>query len=182
MEPEFVAIGEIAKPYGTRGEVKVNPLTDWPQRFSDLKGVYLNCKFFQLDNSRTRIKEKFVYIKLEGIDSRSQAEEIRGAVIEIPRSLAVKLPRNSYYIFQIIGLSVYLEEEEYLGKVIEVIKTGSNDVYEVEGEKGTFLIPAIKDVIKEINIDNKKIIIKPIPGLLDPVNKKPCFVNHDLIG
>lgn len=185
MEPDYVVIGEVAKPQGVNGELKVHPFTDWPERFLELTTVYLSSPKKGLDKSvissiveqcerkkvlveDARFHSGCVYLKLQGINSRSDAEQFRGSIIEVPRSDAHKLPDDTYYIFQIIGLKVYLENGEMIGKVLDLLSTGGNDVYVVKNEIGQeFLIPAIKDIVRKINIAEGRLVIRPIPGLLD---------------
>ena len=185
MEPDYVVIGEITKPQGVNGELKVYPLTDWPERFAELTTVYLSFPKKESDKrvvssilekverkkvllEDVRLHSGGVYLKIQGVDSRSLAEALRGSIIEVPRDDAYKLPDNSYYIFQIVGLKVCLENGEVIGEVSDVLCTGGNDVYVVKNEKGQeFLIPAIKDIVREVDISGGRLVIRPIPGLLD---------------
>lgn len=180
MEPEYVVIGEVVKPQGLRGEVSVKLLTDWPERFENLKFIYIQLPLQKKAADISRLKRltiaveychvqgQFASLKLKGIDSRSLAEELRGGVIEVLRADACELPPGMFYIFQIVGLNVCLEDGSVLGRVKEVMRTGSNDVYVVERDnKKSILIPAIKEVVRQIDISKGYMIIKPIPGLLE---------------
>lgn len=98
-----------------------------------------------------------------------QAEELRGCLLEIPPEKRVRLARDSFWISDIIDMDVFLINGHYLGKIKEVIRTGSNDVYAVETDKTGFkdiLIPGVKDVVKEIDVKNNRMVIEPMPGLL----------------
>lgn len=172
MEPEYVVIGEVVKPQGLRGEVNVKLLTDWPDRFEGLKFIYIadisRLKRLTIAVEYCRVQGQFACLKLKGIDSRSLAEELRGGIIEVLRADACELPPGMFYIFQIVGLNVCLEDGSVLGRVKEVMRTGSNDVYVVERDnKKSILIPAIKEVVRQIDISKGYMIIKPLPGLLE---------------
>lgn len=154
-------IGQIVNTHGVRGEVKVIPLTDDVNRFKKLKKVLiddvernvLGCKF-QKDR---------VILKIEGIDSMDEAERYKQKYICVERSEAIKLPKDTYFIKDLVGCQVLDTEGKVLGNIDEVIKTGSNDVYWIKGEKGKeLLIPVLKEIVLEIDIDNKKITIKPV--------------------
>ncbi|MBU5590838.1 ribosome maturation factor RimM [Clostridium sp. MSJ-4] len=156
---EYLSVGQISKPHGVKGEVKVIPLTDDIKRFRKLKKVHIDeeeraiiwCKF-QADR---------VILKIEGIDTMEEAEKLRNKDIKVKREDAIKLPRDSYFIVDLLECTVYDTDENKIGKMYDVIKTGSNDVYWVKGEK-EILIPAIKDVVVKIDIDSQRIVIKPI--------------------
>jgi 16S rRNA processing protein RimM len=106
-------------------------------------------------------------VKLATIDSVEDAEKLRGQDLTIPRSELYPLPQGQYYTFQIIGLKVVTTEGELLGHITEIMTTGSNDVYIVEGKRGEILIPAIEDVVKSIDLKKGKVVIEAIKGLLD---------------
>ncbi|MCK5768119.1 MAG: 16S rRNA processing protein RimM [Candidatus Atribacteria bacterium] len=165
MSEKFITIGKIISKHGNKGEVKVMPLTEKINRFKKLKNIYINKKIFEILESR--MVGNNVILKLAGIDEIDEAKNIVGYFIEISRSEAIKLPENSYFLHEIIGLGVYLENNEYLGVIENIIRTGSNDVYIVKNKEGReILIPAIKEVVKVIDIDSNKIIIHYIDGLL----------------
>ncbi|MCR1933930.1 ribosome maturation factor RimM [Clostridium tepidum] len=156
---EFLAVGEIINTHGIKGEVKVYPLTDDMKRFKKLKEVFLDgearkilsCKF-QPNN---------VILKIEGIDSIEEANKYRRKLLEIKRENSVTLPKGSYFIADLMECKVVDENGEEIGQISDVIKTGSNDVYEVKGEV-EILVPAIKDIVTNIDIKNKTVTIKPL--------------------
>lgn len=171
FDSKMIAIGQITTAQGIQGEMRVIPLTDFPERFNRLTEV-----FIRLDNELVRRQvesvrshNQFILLKLREIDDRNQALQFRGALIQIPRSWLMPLPEGHYYLFQIVGLLVYTETGEYLGRVREVLRTGSNDVYQVLDEHNhrEFLVPALREVVAEINLEEQKIVIRPMPGLLD---------------
>ncbi|MEA2022234.1 MAG: ribosome maturation factor RimM [Candidatus Caldatribacteriota bacterium] len=165
MSEKFITIGKITSTHGNKGEVKVMPLTDKIDRFKNLINIYIDKKIFEI--LKSRMTGNSVILKLIGIDKIDEAKKIVGYFIEIRLSEAIKLPEDSYFLHEIIGLDVYLENNEYLGMIENIIRTGSNDVYIVKNKEGReILVPAIKEVIKVIDIDNKKIIIRYVDGLL----------------
>lgn len=173
MQPKFedlVTIGKILKTQGRRGEVRVLPLTDFDKRFEDLSEVSLVtkdrvCKVCKIKS--VWYHRSFVILGFEHIDSISEAEKLRGAFVNIKREDIVKLPQGSYYFFEIIGLTVFTDDDKCLGKIVDVLRTGSNDVYIVKDDrKKEYLIPAIKSVIRKISLEEKKMIIHPLEGLI----------------
>lgn len=147
-----VVIGKIAAPHGVRGEVRIVPLTDFPERFENLKSVFLE------DDSKLEVEfvkhnNKFIIIKFKNINSRNDIEVYNGKLLMLNRSEIPSLPEGEYYNFDIIGLEVIDDKGVKLGKISEILKTGSNDVYVVDAEK-QILIPALKKVVKEININD----------------------------
>lgn len=160
MTEDMIVIGKIIAPQGVRGEVRVMPLTDFPERFRKMKIVQLDDGT-SLPIESVRYHQQFVLLKFQGLDSRNDIEYLRGKLIKIEHKDLVSLPNGHYYIFDIIGLAVYNEQEEYLGKVTDVLETGSNDVYIVEDkDKQPLLIPGLKTVVLEIDITAKKMIVK----------------------
>jgi len=166
---EFITIGEIVAPQGTKGKLKVKVLTDFPHRFAANSTVYINHQPITIEYSTWY--KGMVVIKVPVIDSRQDAEQLRGAMIEIPHSQLQPLPEGQYYLFQLIGLEVWTTDGELLGNVREILTAESNDNYVVTGEEGEFLIPAIEDVVKSVDLEAKRITIEPMEGLLG-LNKK----------
>lgn len=165
-----LTVGRIICPWGVRGQVKVEPLTDDPKRFKSLPEVFIefadSAVFYQIE-SVIFLKDYFPVIKLEGINSRQKAEALRGYYLKIQRKHAVKLPKDRYFICDIIGLCVFDESGNYIGTVKDVLQTGANDVYAVETpDQKEVLIPAIKQVVKKIDLENGKMIIQPLEGML----------------
>ena len=163
-EPEFVTIGEILAPWGIEGKLKVEVVTEFPQRFAPSSKVYVNQQPITIDSCIWH-KGKAI-IKLNTIDSIEDAQRLRGQPIEIHHSQLKPLPEGQYYHFQLIGLEVWTTQGELLGKITEILTSKSNDTYVVHGAKGEALIPAIEDVVKSINLNTGRIIIETIEGLL----------------
>ncbi|MGB9977030.1 ribosome maturation factor RimM [Thermovenabulum sp.] len=167
---QYITVGRIISPWGVRGQVKVEPLTDDIQRFKNLKEV-----FYEQENYLEKLvikeviflKKAFVVLKFEGVDDVKEAEKFRNKYIMVHRKDAVKLPEGRYFICDIIGLKVYTVDEEYLGEIINVIQTGANDVYVIKNnENKEILIPAIKEVVKNIDIEKGIMFIFPMEGLI----------------
>lgn len=156
---KFLTIGEITKPHGIKGEVKVFPLTDDIQRFKKLKRVFIDGQ--EVKVSYVTVGHDRAILRLEGVDSVEEAEKLRKKLLVVPREEAVKLEEDSYFIEDLKDCTVYDEEGLELGKVADVIQTGANDVYWIKKPK-ELLIPAIRDVVLSVDVQAEKIIIKPI--------------------
>lgn len=165
----YVTIGKITKNQGNKGEVKVIPYTDYPERFQLIDRVFLvrEGNFIKKDIENVRYHKNFVVIKFAGIDNIADALDLREYDIKIPEEEILPLEDDEYYIDHLIGFKVYTTENVFLGDLIEVLTTGGTDVFKVKGEKKEYLIPAAKEIILEINEETNKIIVDPIPGLLD---------------
>lgn len=157
---EYLVIGQISKPHGVRGEVKVFPLTNDLKRFKKLSYVLIDNKEYKIENCKFQTDR--VILKLEGIESIDDVIKYKNKHLEIKREDAITLPEDEYYIADLIGCEVYDTSNKFLGTVYDVIETGSNDVYWVKSEEGELLIPAIGSVVDTIIIEDSKIIIKPV--------------------
>jgi len=167
---EEINIGLILGPFGVKGELKVMPLTDDPGRIADLQDLLIgkeNEESQLYGVIKIRVHKNLVILKLKGINSREDAIFLKNSYLRIPRDQLKALGEDQYYISDLQGMDVYLEDGTKLGNLTEVIKTGANDVYSIKGDTKTYLIPAIKEVIKQVDTGNKKIVIQPIDGLLD---------------
>lgn len=156
---EFMSIGQITKPHGVRGEVKVFSLTDSLEEFAALKKVYIDGVERKITSCKLQTDRAI--LKIEGIGSMDEAEKYRNKYLKIHREDAKELPEDSYYIADLIDCKVFDTEGEELGTVYDVIETGSNDVYWVKGKKEV-LIPALKDIVVKVDIENNEITIKPV--------------------
>lgn len=160
MKQQRIIVGQIGAPHGVRGEVRVAPQTDFPDRFELLKTVYVGDGTV-LKISRVRYHKQFVILKFEGLDDRNQVEPLKNKLLSIDRKDLMPLPEGHHYIFEIVGLEVYDLAGNRLGKVNEVLHTGSNDVYVVErdGEQ-PLLIPALKQVVHQIDVPGGRITVE----------------------
>lgn len=166
---EYLQVGVISSPHGVRGEVKVYPTTDEPERFRRLKSVLVETKT-GLSSRRilgVKLIGQMVVLKLEGIEDRNAAEGYRSAPLLIPRKDALPLKEGEYYLCDLIGLEVYQENGEFLGTLEEVLRTGANDVYLVrtKNEKEV-LIPNIKDCIIEVALKKHTMTVHLLEGML----------------
>jgi len=165
-----VAIGKIIKPVGLKGELKVFPLTDFPERFERLEAVTIQTaegKLVRYSISSFRYRSSLVYLRFSGLNSLEEVAFLRGGMIQIPESERVSLPEAHYFQSDLLGLSVYSQKGELLGRVSSIMETGENDLFVVEGDQKEYLIPAIKKVVKEIDLKQKRILIEPMEGLLE---------------
>ncbi len=167
---EFVVIGQIGKPHGLKGEVKLSLLTDFPERFEE------NDKFLiRFPDEHTEWKSAAAYrwqgnhllIRFEGTDSREAAEKLRGTTVEIERSACHELPEGEFYIADLIGLQVRTEQGVRIGVLKDVMQQGAQDLYIVQDGAKEVLIPAVREFIKKIDLETGEIVIDPIEGLLD---------------
>ncbi|WP_427338594.1 ribosome maturation factor RimM [Caloranaerobacter sp. DY30410] len=165
MMIDFIKVGKIINTHGIKGELKIFPLTDDMTRFEELEYVYIEKRKIEIED--VWYKKNFVMLKFKGFDNINDVLCFKGKYVYIDKENAIELPEDTYFIFQIIGLNVYLKDGKFLGKIKDIIQTGSNDVYVVRDNSREYLIPAIKEVIKEINLDDKKMIIDPLEGMIE---------------
>lgn len=167
---EYFEVGQIVNTFGIKGFLKVKPFTDEITRFEELKSVYivLKNKMQEMQIEDVNYQKEMVLLKLKGIDDLTNAEKYKGCYLKIARRDAKKLPKDTYFIADLIGLEVYSDENnEYLGKVEDIFRTGANDVYVVKNELGKqILLPGIKEVLKEIDLEKGKIIVHLMKGLI----------------
>jgi 16S rRNA processing protein RimM len=156
---QFITVGQIINTHGIKGELKIYPLTDDLRRFRKLQKIYIDG--IEKNIVWCKLQADKVILKIEGIDSIDEAIKYKEKCLQVSREDAVKLPEDSYFIADIIGCSVLDENGTEYGTVSDVIKTGSNDVYWIKEGK-ELLIPALKDVIINMDVENKKIVIKPV--------------------
>ncbi len=169
VETEWATIGKVVALFGVHGELKVRLLSDIPNRFAELGVVYLGPGHVRhVIESVRPYKGEMVLLGLEHVNDANTAVALRNLDICIPLAELAKLPPGSYYQHDIIGLQVYTLDGYDVGKIIDVMITGSNDIYIVKTAGGRqVLIPAIRDVIKEIDLARHIMHIDPMPGLLD---------------
>lgn len=166
---DFLEIGQIVNSYGIKGFFKVVPFTDDITRFDDLETIYIekNKKLEKKTIEEVKYHKNLVLLKIKGIDDINDTEQYKNCILKIERKDAVELPEDTYFITDLIGIEVYDEDEKLLGNLVDIFPTGSNDVYVVKDELGKqILLPAIGEVIKKVDVANKKMIVKLIPGLV----------------
>lgn len=156
---QFITVGQIINTHGLKGELKIHPLTDDLRRFRKLNKIYIDG--IEKNIVWCKLQTDKVILKIEGIDSIDEAIKYKQKCLQVSREDAIKLPEDSYFIADIIGCIVVDENGTEYGKVSDVIKTGSNDVYWIKEGK-ELLIPALKDIIINMDMENKKIVIRPV--------------------
>ncbi|MCS6884582.1 MAG: ribosome maturation factor RimM [Acidobacteriota bacterium] len=172
MSPDdLVSIARIVRPHGTKGEVIAELETDFPERFSNVKSVYL-CSTTSSSQVTKTLLESFwfhkgrVILKFAGYNNRSSAETLRSYRVKIPKEELVNLPEDTYYEFELIGCKVLKEDKSYIGEVIALMPTGSVPNLVVKGSDREYLIPFASAICIEVDISAKLIVISPPEGLL----------------
>lgn len=165
---QVLEIGQIVNTNGIKGVVKVIPYTDDLKRFEALKTIYIEKDKTLQEFSIEEVKysKQSVLLKLQGIDTIEQAQLYRNCYLKIKREDARQLPQDTYFIVDLIGIKVFTDEGKFLGELQDVFPTGSNDVYVVKQNNGKqILLPAIGEVVKEVDLTNRKMIVHLLPGL-----------------
>jgi 16S rRNA processing protein RimM len=161
----------VLRPHGVRGELRVEVITGFPERLAQHGCFYLAHPDSPDDVRRypsegVRRHKGAILLKLAGCDDRNEAELLRDMLVQIPIEEAVPLEDGEHYHFQIVGVRVETEDGEWLGQVAEVLETGANDVYLVRGPRGEILLPAITDVVRELDMEEKHMVVRLLPGTL----------------
>lgn len=177
MKIKWVLIGEVASPQGNRGEIKVIPHTEFPDRFLDMTSVRLFGKQdseprYEFEVEGARFHKGAVILKLNGVDSIDEAEVLRGMYLKVGTDEVVPLPEGRHYVFQLIGLECVTTSGLSLGRISDVLQTGANDVYVVKPNPGIttlpeILIPVIDDVVLEVDLEENRVLIELMDGLLE---------------
>ena len=167
---DYLEVGKIVNTHGLRGEVKVVPWTDYPDDFEDIEYVYAEkCGARErLDIKNIKYQKNNLIVKFAQINSIDEAETYKNLVLTADRDVLGKLPEGVYYIADLIGLEVVKETGEKVGEISDVINTGANDIYVVKREgKRDMLIPVIDEVVKKVDLENKKVTVELMEGLED---------------
>jgi 16S rRNA processing protein RimM len=167
----FVAVGLVRGARGVHGELKIEPLTDFPERFQRGATLWIEGRPFVVRLSRHQ--PPALLLQLEGIESRPAAEDLRGRYLEVPESELAQLDEDQYFRFQIVGLEVFDIAGARLGRVEEVLQTGANDVYIVRNDEGELLLPAIDTVVKSVDVAGGRMVVELLEGLERRPLKKP---------
>lgn len=167
--PAFLVVGRVVRPHGVRGEIRVEPDTDFPEHLLALREVTLRKGDASMSArvSSTRPHGSSVLLKLEGIDTLDAASAWRDAAVTVRREKAAPLEAGRHYVSDVLGLRVETEDGRILGTVADVLRTGSNDVYVVRSGERELLVPAISTVVLSIDVDGGRIIVRPMPGMLE---------------
>ncbi len=164
---KLTKVGKILNTHGIRGQLKILSLTDYNERFEELEWIYIegNNKRFYIDNIKYRPRD--ILISLKGYDDINLVSPFKGKYLLIEEEQKRELPEDVYYISDIIGLDVYTDEGEYLGKVADILQAGSNEVYVIKQDSGReIMIPAVKEFIPDISLELGRIVVKPIEGMI----------------
>lgn len=167
---DLLQVGVITTTHGIRGEVKVYPTTDDVHRFEELESVLLDTgkEYRELKIKSVKYFKQYAILKFKGIDNINDIEKYKGKSLFVTRENAQPLGEDEYYIADLIGLTIVDESGVTIGELVDVIETGANDVYEVKTpDGGDVLLPAIKDCILDVDMDEKIILVHMLKGLVD---------------
>lgn len=161
MKQAYLLLGEIVRPQGIRGEVKVKHFTDDPYRFEDLETVYIKRgqAYQPIGVTGARVQKDDVYLTLEGIVDRNEAEKLRGTQLWVDRANAVELDEDSVFIADILGAKAYDTQGHEIGVLKDVLTPGGVDVFVFKTAKGTMMMPALKTVILTMDADEGRIVL-----------------------
>jgi 16S rRNA processing protein RimM len=167
---DLIAIGRISKPIGTQGELKVLPLTDDKQRFAGLQSVWVGhdaARVEQRDILTVRVDAKQVVVSLIGIETLHEAKELQNKYLFVPKEQKIELRTGSYFMDEVIGCEVVTEEQVNVGIVTDLLSLPANDVWVVRKGTKEILIPAVKEIIRNVDVKMKRITIHALEGLLE---------------
>ncbi|MEN3038865.1 MAG: ribosome maturation factor RimM [Candidatus Kryptonium sp.] len=167
---DLCIIGKILRPYGLKGQICVKPITDFVNRFKKLKRVYVGDNPIEVEEHyivSSSLRNEEIILKFKNINDRTTAESFSGKFIYIPEEELLPLPEGYYYVHDLIGLKVYDVNGKKIGIITDVWLLPANDVYVVESKGKEILIPAISEVVKKVDLENKMIIIDPMEGLIE---------------
>jgi len=164
--PAFLAVARVRRAFGVKGETLLEVLTDFPRRLFQAETLYAGENYRPHAVKSLRRHGKDMLLQLGEISDRDAAERLRGQVLFIRTDDLPPLPPGVFYLHQIEGLEVFTEQGENLGRVKEILKTGANDVYVVQGAKGEVLLPAIPQVIREVVLEEGRMVVRLLEGLI----------------
>jgi 16S rRNA processing protein RimM len=169
--PKYIIIGRILKPHGVRGALKVDPLTDDPKRFDLLQTVYLGPEDEPVESfkiERVQYLKKQVVLSLQNINTFEDADQWRKKYVQIAVEDALTSAEDAHYYFELVGLAVYTDKNEFVGRVHDIVSYPANDIFVVhDNDDREILIPDVPAFIRDINIKEGKLTITPIDGLLN---------------
>ncbi len=164
---EYIAVGKIINTYGIKGQVKVYPYTDEIDRFSELKTVYIGQNKLKVEIENVKYHKGFAILKLFGFNNINEVLLFKDELLYIDDKNLKKLPENHYFIFDLLDCEVVDISGKKLGYLSEVLQYSSNDVYTVKNNNKEYFIPAVKEFIKEVNIAEKRIVVRTIEGMIE---------------
>ncbi len=167
MKKEYLEAGKIVTTHGIRGEVKIMPYTDSPELLAEFDRLFIGKNHEEVNIERSRVFKNTVIAKIDGVDTPEEAEKLRNKVLYMHRD-DLELDDDTYFIQDLIGLEVRdADTSEVYGTITDVMQTGANDVYVINGMGREYLVPAIADVVVSTNIDDGVMSIRPLEGLFD---------------
>jgi 16S rRNA processing protein RimM len=164
-----LTVGEVVASFGRIGEVKVRLETDFPNHLTQLKQVCLrgpNSAFRLYEIENARLHKRQILLKLRGVDSIDEAERLRSSLVQIRPEEAAPLSANEFYIHDLLGCEVVTAEGHVLGPLTSVLRGPANDVYVIGQGKTEILLPVVRDVVREVNLNQRRIVVTPTEGLL----------------
>lgn len=166
MKKEYLEAGKIVTTHGIRGEVKIMPYTDTPELLCEFDRLFMGKNHTEIIIKRSRVFKNMVIAKIDGVDTPEEAEKLRNKILFMHHD-DLELDEDTYFIQDLIGIEVKDADSGFIyGKITDVMQTGANDIYVIQGEK-EYLIPAIPDVVISTDIDNNIMLIRPLEGLFD---------------
>ncbi len=159
-----IVVGRIVGSHGVSGAIRVRVMSDVPHRFDSERLLHVGGHAYSITNSAPAPNGQMI-LQLQGVDSLDAARGLVGQSVTVPLAAVPQLQEGEYYHFQLLGMNVLTEEGECLGRVREILETGSNDVYVVSGESGEVLIPALTEVIREVRLNEGLMVVKLLEGL-----------------
>jgi 16S rRNA processing protein RimM len=168
-EPVYLAVGSLRRPHGVHGEILMEILTDFPERIQKGLTVFLGGKHSPITIGNVREHNDGLLLSFEGVDTPESAGRLRNQTVSVRTADRPDLPKGQYYYHQILGIQVVDDANNEMGQLTDILETGANDVYVVTSKDGLeFLLPAIKEVVLEVDLSANKMTVHIIPGLLDP--------------
>lgn len=166
---KYLKVGKILNTHGIKGMLKILSLTDYDERFEELEWVYIQGYNEKFHIDKISYRPKDILISLQGFDDINKVEKFKGKYILIDESQKRELPEDTHYISDLIGLDVYTVKDQYLGKVIDILQGGSSDIYVIKNHDTNkeVMIPAVKEFIPTISLEDKKVIVDPIEGMIE---------------
>lgn len=158
---DWMLVGTIAGSFGVRGELKVDLNTDFPDRFQGMETVYVGERHTPWAIRGARFHNGRVLLRLDGIETPEAGDKLRGTELWVPRSEAMPLPEGHYFLDDLLGIEVVSSDGRVLGPIVDVLRTGSNDVFVVGTGRAAILVPSIRDALREMNIAERRIVVEP---------------------
>ena len=164
---EYIVVGKIVNTHGIKGEIKIYPYTDDIERFSNLKNVFIGEDKLSVEIVNVKYHKNMVLLKLKEFDNINEVIKFKEELVFIHEEDKVELSKDNYFIYELIDCKVFDLDGNSLGYVIDVLQNSSNDIYVIKDKQKEYLIPAVKQFIKEVNIAEKRIVIDPIEGMIE---------------